>query len=207
MIDHTTFSALRLNRIFPPDHLESYRYYIEVDPEGNFDIEYLGGQWHEELIDGVQFFFPESDGTELGVVALWGSGCVIAAAVRDRPESNSASIVPSWAANANRVLEMLNLPLRMGSEEAAVRELAVGKVRSFGFPEEWYSLYPAVAQGALRSLSFACGAPDLYHMNAVVHSTEGLLALEVRQPDLVRSNDREAAYDACFAGLYDEGPR
>src|SRR5436305_8536812 len=112
MVDYTTFSGLRLDRLFPREFLESYRYYVPVDPEGDFDIEYLGGQWHEELIDGVQFFFPESDGNKLGVVEVWGSGCVISAAVRDRPESNSASLIPGWTANVNRVLEVLDLPIR-----------------------------------------------------------------------------------------------
>jgi hypothetical protein len=92
MIDHATFSALRLSRIFAAEHLESYPFYIEVDPEGDFDIEYLGGQWHEELIDGVQFFFPASDGNKLGVVEVWGSGCVMSAAVRGRPEANSRTL-------------------------------------------------------------------------------------------------------------------
>ena len=66
--------------------MESYPFYIEVDPEGDFDIEYLGGQWHEELIDCVQFFLPASDGNKLGVVEVWGSGCAISA-VRGRPEA------------------------------------------------------------------------------------------------------------------------
>jgi hypothetical protein len=206
MIDHATFSALRLSRVFPAEHLESYRFYIEVDPEGDFDLEYMGGQWHEELIDGVQFFFPKRDGKTLGAAELWGSGCVIAAAVRDRPEAHSASLIPSWTANANRVLEALEVPIRMGSDEAAVRALAAGKVLDTGFPDEWYSRCPDVAKGTLRSLLFACRAPGIYHVKAVVHSTEGLLSLAVHRPDLVRSNDHDGAYDACFAGLYDEGP-
>jgi hypothetical protein len=206
MIDHATFSALRLRRIFPREHPEGYRYYIEIDPDGNFDTEYMGGQWHEELIDGVQFFYPQRDGNKLGIVELWGSGCVIAAAVRDRPAAISASLIPSWMANVNRVLEALDLPIRMGSDEAAVRALAAGKVRSSGFPDEWYSLYPAVAKDTLRSLAFACRAPDIYHLNAVVHCTEGLLKLQIYQPDLIRSNDHEGGYDDFFAGLYDEGP-
>jgi hypothetical protein len=206
MIEHAAFSALRLSRVFPPEYLASYPFYVEVDPEGDFDVEYLGGQWHEELIDGVQFFFPASDGTRLGVVELWAGGCAAAAAVRDRPGSHSASLIPSWTANANRALEVLSLPIRMGSPEAAVRALAVGVVRSAGFPDEWYRMCAAVAKGTLRSLWFACRAPDLYHLKAVVHSAEGLLRLEVRRPDVVRSNDPGGVYDACFAGLYDEGP-
>src|ERR1700682_3393268 len=101
MIDHATFSALRLSRICAAEHLGSYPFYIEVDPEGDFDIEYLGGQWHEERIDGVQFFFPAGDGNKLGVVEVWGSGCVMSAAVRGRPEANSASLIPGWPATVN----------------------------------------------------------------------------------------------------------
>jgi len=81
-----------VRRIFAAEHLGSYPFYIEVDPEGDFDIEYLGGQWHEELIDGVQFFFPASDGNKLGVVEVWGSGCVMSAAVRGRSEANSRTL-------------------------------------------------------------------------------------------------------------------
>jgi hypothetical protein len=56
------------------------------------DVEYLGGQWHEELIDGVQFFFPASDGNKLGVVEVRGSGCVMSTAVRGRLEVNSRTL-------------------------------------------------------------------------------------------------------------------
>jgi hypothetical protein len=122
-------------------------------------------------------------------VELWGSGCVAAAAVRDAPEANSASLIRNWAANASRALAVPDLPIRMGSPGAAVRALAAGVVQSFGFPDGWYSVCPAVAKGALRWLSFACRAPDLYHLKAAVHSAEGLLGLEVRRPDVVRSND------------------
>jgi len=107
MIDHATFSALRLSRIFAADHLASYPFYIGVDPEGDFDIEYLGREWHEGLIDGVQFFFPASDGNKPGVVEVWGNGCVMSAAVRGRPEANSVSLIPGWTAKANCVLEAL----------------------------------------------------------------------------------------------------
>jgi hypothetical protein len=104
--------------------LEIVSIYIEVDPEGDCDIEYLGWQWHEELIAGVQFLFPASDGNKLGVVEVWGSGCAMSAVVRGRPDAKSASLIPGWTANVNRVLEALDLPIRMGSDEAAVRGLA-----------------------------------------------------------------------------------
>jgi hypothetical protein len=43
-------------------------------------------------------------------------------------------------------------------------------------------------------------------MQAVVHTAEGLLKLEIRRPDVLRANDSEGAYDACNEGMYDEGP-
>jgi hypothetical protein len=206
MVNYEAFSALRLSRIFPADVLESHRFYIEVDPEGDFDTEYLGGQWHEETIDGVQFFFPAADGHKLGVVELWASPYFQGGPTEEKPKPEEGIFVPSWKANADGVLEALALPFRMGASEATVRALAAGDVRRFGFPDEWYGMYPKVAKGTLHSLTFASRVPDAYHMQAVVHTAEGLLKLEIRRPDVVRANDSEGAYDACSEGMYDEGP-
>jgi hypothetical protein len=156
MIDYDRFSALRLGSIFPADYLASFPYYIAVDPGGDFDEEYQGGQWHEELIDGVQFFYPARAGEKLGIVELWGAGCVLAAAVRDRPDPLPPLLVPGWAANADRVLGALELPLRMGSDEGAVRSLAAGRVHASAYPDEWYDLHKDLARGTLTSLSVAC---------------------------------------------------
>jgi hypothetical protein len=206
MLDHQTFSALRLSHVFPSAWLADYPYYVELDPRGSFDTEYLGGQWHAELVDGVQFFYPAGDGAKLGVVELCASGCVATAAARDRPGEEPAALMASWAANANRVLETLQLPLRMGSPESAVRALAAGSVRRADFPDAWYQMFPAAGAGTVCLLTFACRMPDLYHLKATVHASEGLLRLEIRQPDLVRSNHRQGMYDIVTAGQYDEGP-
>jgi hypothetical protein len=206
MIDYEAFAALRLGRIFPADHLESYRYYIAVNPKGGFDLEYQGGQWHDELIDGVQFFYPVRAGDKLGIVELWGAGCVVAAAVRDRPDPLPTLFVPSWTANVNRVLEALELPIRMGSDRVAVESLAAGQVRASAYPDQWYDLYKGLARGTVTSLSFASRAPGVYHVQAVVHASEGLLSFAVRRPDLIRANEEEkGGYDRWFAPLFDEG--
>ena len=102
-------SALRLSRIFAAEHLESYPFYIEVDPEGDFDIEYLGGQWHEELIDGVQFFFPASDGNKLDVVEVWGQR-VCDVRCRARPAGSEFANSES----ATRPLRLLRVIRRCG---------------------------------------------------------------------------------------------
>lgn len=205
MLVYDAFSALTLARVFPADHLGDYPYYVAVDPAGDFDTEYLGGQWHEELIDGVQFFFPAADGTKLGVVELWAAGCAVAAAVRDKMTSRTTALVPAWAANVDRVLAALDLPVRMGSPEADVRALAAAAVRTAEYPAEWYRHADGVEPGTIRSLTFACKAPDVYHVGAVMHATAGLLSFKIMRPDLVRANDHEKAYDACFAPLHDEG--
>jgi hypothetical protein len=205
MIDYDRFGALRLARIFPADYLESCVYYTAFKPNGDFDTSYQGGQWHEELIDGVQFFYPARVGGELGIIELWGAGCVMAAAVTDRPDPLPALFVPSWTANTNRVLGALELPIRIGSDEAAVRSLAAGQVHAAAFPEEWYKARMDVARGTVTSLSFACRAPRDYHVQAVVHATEGLLSFAIRRPDLIRANEFEkGAYDECFGWLFGE---
>jgi hypothetical protein len=187
--------------------LEAYPSYIGVDAAGGFDTEYLGGQWHEESIDGVRFFFPARDGTRLGVVELWGSACVDPRAVRERPAAYAADLGPAWAANADRVLEVLGVPVRMGAAEGDIRALAAGRVLSAKFPDAWYELAKGpVAKGSLRTFYFAHRAPDLYHMQTVVHCDEGMVKLAIFRPDVVRANDSEGSYDVCTRGMYDEGP-
>jgi hypothetical protein len=206
MVDYTTFSELRLSRIFPRDFLEAYPLYIGIEATGGFDTEYLGGQWHEESIDGVQFFFPARDGAKLGVVELWGSACVVPRAVRDRPAASTADLVPAWAANADRVLEVLQMSVRMGAAEGDVRALAAGRVLTSRFPDAWYELAKGlVARGSLSTLYFAHRAPDLYHVQAVVHCDVGVVKLAIFRPDVVRANDSEGGYEACTRGLYDGG--
>jgi hypothetical protein len=107
--------------------------------------------------------------------------------------------VPTWAANADRVLKALALPVRMGSDERAVRALAAGRVLSFDYPVK------GLKKGSVHSLKFACRAPDVYHLSAVVHAAKGLLRLEIRCPDLVRRNDSDGGYDSFSSGLHDEG--
>jgi hypothetical protein len=109
-------------------------------------------------------------------------------------------------ANANRVLEALELPIRMGCDEAAVRSLAAGQVNAAPYPDEWYNHQKDVAKGTVTSLSFACRAPSVYHIQSVVHASEGLLSFAVRRPDLIRANEfEEGTYDECFGWLFDEG--
>jgi hypothetical protein len=205
MVDYDRFAALRLSRIFPAEYLESCPYYLAVEPDGDFDTEYQGGQWHEELIDGIQFFYPARAGEKLGIIELWGAGCVMAAAVRDRPDPLPPLFLPSWTANVNRVLEALEVPIRIGADEAAVRSLAAGRVHASAYPDEWYDQRKDVARGTLTSLSFACREPSVYHMQAVVHATEGLLSFAARRPDLIRANESEkGGYDECFGWLFDE---
>ena len=204
MLDHNRFAALRMSNIFPGDCLEANRYYIEVDRNGGFDEEYMGGMWHEELIDGVQLFFPKRAGDKLGIIELWGAGCVQGAAAQCRPDPLPSLLVPEWTVNADTVLTVLDLPIRMGSDEAAVQSLASGRVSRFGYPDAWYDRIPELGRGTVASLTFAHLQPDLYHMRAVVHATAGLLSFAVRRPDLIRINEFEkGTYDSCVGGLFD----
>src|SRR4051812_27387325 len=79
MLCPNDFSALRLSRVFPSAHLEGYPRYtaVSADPEQESHcIEYLGGSWAVERIDGVTFWYPASDGGSLAIVELWASHLV-----------------------------------------------------------------------------------------------------------------------------------
>jgi hypothetical protein len=202
LLDHAAFSAIRLSRLFTRAFLEEYPWYSEVG--NSFDEEYLGGQWDDEVIDGVKLLFPKAGRGRLGIVEVWGCPHLLGAPVRDR-SGPGEWLVAGWSANANCVLEAVGCSVRLGAPEAAVVALACGRVVRSDYPAQWYQAVGLTADGSVRALSFACRAPDLYHLSAVVHAREGLLKLEIRQPDLVRVNDDAGAYDACFGWLFDEG--
>jgi hypothetical protein len=206
MLSHLAFSAVRLSTIFAPAHLDGCPWYAAIDPKkSGFDTEYMGGQWHEEVIDGVLFWYPACDGSKLGVAEVWAGGCVMQSAVRDKPTPGGPIIMPSWQANADAVLAALELPVRIGAGEDAVVQLACGDVVRHEYPAEWYRAYPGIQSGSVASLSFACRAPDVYHMQAAVHAEAGLLKLSIYRPDVIRANEHEPGYDECFAALFDEG--
>jgi hypothetical protein len=212
MVDYTTFSALR--HLFPREVLESARWYSEVSPDGsNFDMEYLGGLWDTEMIDGVTLWFPKSDGNKVAIVDVSAGRYVDSIPEEGKPAPDRGPD-PAHVANVNRALEALGLP-RMGDSEAAVRSLAAGRV--------WSHLKPdAVAPGtvtiphgdprlrgtARSTLFFATRAPDVYHVAATVHVAQGLLRLEIRRPDLVQRNflEDDFTYDMGLRMQYEGWP-
>src|SRR5258708_4999969 len=124
MLAYTPFSALRLAAIFSTSELDDYPWYSAVKPErSGFDTEFMGGQWHEEIIDGVHFWYPKRAGGKLAIVQVWAAACVALAGARDKP-AEGAVIVPSWRANIDRVLTALELPIRVGAKEDDVIALA-----------------------------------------------------------------------------------
>jgi hypothetical protein len=187
MVDYTSFSALRLRHLFPREVLESSRWYSEVSPDkSNFDMEYLGGLWSTEEIDGVTLWFPETDGSKVAIVEVSAGQYVSSIAEEGKPAPDMGPN-PAWVTNANRVLDALKLPL-MGDSEAAVLSLAAGRVWSHRIPD---AVAPGTVtlphgdprlQGARSSLFFATEGSDDYHLEATVHVTKGLLRLEIRHP-------------------------
>jgi hypothetical protein len=206
MVAYEKFSALRLATIFGASHLDGYSWYSPVKPgRSGFDTEFMGGQWHEEVIDGVMFWYPQRAGDKLAIAQLWAAACVQENGARDKPDP-SAIVMPSWRANADHALAALDVPIRIGAKEEAVVSLASGGVLRHEFPDEWYRAYPAVKNGSLASMSFAMRTPDIYHVQAIVHADEGLLKISIYRPDVVRANEfEEGTYDMCFAEMYDEG--
>ena len=186
MVDYDSFSALRMRNICAPSFLAGYPSYLEVTSDGAFEIEYKGGLWEDELIDGVRFWFPENDHGKLAIVELWGSP-LVGPSVRDRANPASGTFVPAWKANADRVLDALKLPVRIGDKETAVEALAAGAARRSSDPG-----------GTIFFMSFAIHAPDAYEVEAVIHVSDGLLKIEISRPDLVCEN--QLAYDGDDGG-------
>jgi hypothetical protein len=214
MLDYATFSALRLRHVFPSEVLESSRFCSAVDPEKpSFDIEYIGGLWDTEMIDGVTLWFPKRDGSKVAVVELSAGKYVGSIAEKEKPAPDMGPD-PSWVSNADRVLEALELP-RMGASEAAVRALDSGRAWSHPIPD---SVAPGILEiphadprlkRARSSLFFATAGPDVYHVAATVHAAEGLLNLEIRRPDLIRRNELQSdfTYEMLLGLQYDGWPR
>jgi hypothetical protein len=71
----------------------------------------------------------------------------------------------------------LHLPVQFGDGDAAVRAIGAGAIHIADYPD-----------GTMHLMSFDIRTPDLYHLQAVVHVTGGLLKLEIRRPDLVEAN-------------------
>jgi hypothetical protein len=138
LIDYGAFAALRLGTIFTAPLLATYPWYAPVGRDSGFDLEYMGGMWDVELIDGVQFWFPEADPDKLGIVELCASGLVQTIAVRDDANPAGGTLVAGWAANANHVLDMLPFTgrgaarVRAGDRSGLPRPLS-GRQRSSGF--------------------------------------------------------------------------
>lgn len=186
MLDYQAFSALRLDRVFPQSFLQEYPRYFSHDPDGSYFIEYLGDSWDVENIDGVEFWYPASDGKNLGVVQLWASHLVaLDRRYRDAPDSNTTSLVSAWKANADRVLEALDLPWRMGIAPDAVQSASGAEVQDTLFPGTvWASPYAADFRDSFKTIWVLVGAPGLYHVAATFHEKDGLVHLEIRRADI-----------------------
>lgn len=86
MVDYKTFSGMRLRHLFPRDTLESSPWYLDVRPEGyGFDIEYLGGLWAHEKIEGATLWFPRTDGSLVGFIEAAGGPNVDGITVEGQP--------------------------------------------------------------------------------------------------------------------------
>lgn len=196
MLGYDRFSALRLRYILPPAVINAARFYTAAPDEGPdyFDLEYMGGSWFDEAIDGATLLLPSECPSLVGIIQISGGPYVNTTVVRGQPFTGPF-LESNWAGNANQALEALDLALRVGAPEGALQELAAGTVRRFEFPDR-----------ARQFVSFALRAPDLYHIHGVVHRQEGLLYLEIRRPDLIRVNEYEKGdYDQFLTDVFDEG--
>jgi hypothetical protein len=194
MLDHAAFSQLRMRHLFPTPPVSSFSLYDESGSERRtFYLEYQGGTWDTEEVNGVKLYFPAADGTRVGIVEVASGPYVDATGVEGFPRPFAGPFLdPVWTANANVALAALDLPVRIGSSEADVRALATGQVQSM-----------TCSDGVRTFLRFAWRVPDLYYVNPLVHAADGLLKLEIFRPDLVKANDHDGGF-RYFKQMYRE---
>jgi len=121
MIDHATFSALRLSRIFAAEHLKSYRSTSKSIRRATSTSSTWAGNG-TRAYRRRPVLLPAGDGNNLGVVEVWGSGTSPAANARTAASSDPVRIGSSSASSTR-----FTLAVQPGIKDA---EFASGRPRT-----------------------------------------------------------------------------
>ena len=161
MIDVARFRSFQAAKLFAGEPTLDLR-------TGNFDMEYQGGSWDFDQLEGVEALYGQKVPDRLGVLSL------VASSDANATRATGPFVRPDWARRGNRAAVAVGLPPLLGQPESELLK---------AFP----SLEPGDTwdDGVRR---FVTGDAGEFHVEAIVHSKEGLLRLELRHLPTVKSN-------------------
>ena len=137
---------------------------------GNFDMEYQGGSWDFDQLEGVEALYGQKMPDRLGVLSL------VASPKADATAATAPFVRPDWAERANRAADAIGLPPLLGRPESELLQT---------FPS--LTVGTAWEDGARH---FVSGNVGEFHVQGIVHDKEGLLRLELRHLPTIASNRR-----------------
>ena len=161
MIDVTRFQTFQAAEVFDGEP--------SLDPRtGDFDMEYQGGSWDFDQLEGVEALYGQKVPDRLGVLSL------VASPDADATGATAPFVRPDWAEHANRAATAIGLPPLLGRPESELMRAFPGLNAGNAWDD-----------GARHVVSGDFGE---FHVQGIVHSTEGLLRLELRHLPTVASN-------------------
>jgi hypothetical protein len=135
---------------------------------GDFEMEYQGGSWDFDQLEGVEALYGQKMPDRLGILFL------VASPGADATAATAPFVRPDWAERANRAATAIGLPPLLGRPESdllqAFPALTAGKVWDDG------------------ARHFVNGDVGEFHVQGIVHDKEGLLRLELRHQPTIASN-------------------
>jgi hypothetical protein len=178
MLDYVSFSAIRSANLCSVEALPANSTpLVERSYQRSYDTEWYGGQWDEEQLKGVILHYPEVGNGDLAVAEAWAGPNAQA----PRAFVRGTYVDPIWAANANQLLGVLGLPVKIGSPEAEIRSLTAEPVN-------------AVTNSDKQILNMKIVAPDLYYVQAILSEADGLLTLALYRVDLMKKSCSKSAW-------------
>ena len=183
MLDYASFSAIRLANLFPPNTLPAHL--AASSSNRSYDVEWYGGQWNDEEFEGAFLHYPKVGNGDLAAAEAWaGPNAQAPRALANVPHADSI-----WTANANRLLNALGLPVKIGSPQAEIRALTAERIN-------------ALTHADILLLNMRVVEPDSYYMTATLTAADGLLTLAVYRADLMKKGCSKSAWK-MFVGPWE----
>ena len=161
MIDAARFKTFQAAKLFDGEPSLDRR-------TGDFDMEYQGGSWDFDQLEGVEALYGQKVPDRLGVLSL------VASPDANATRATAPFVRRDWAERANRAAGAIGLPPLLGRPES-----------------ELLQAFPALTAGEMwddGARRFVSGEVGEFYVEGIVHSKEGVLRLELRHLPTIASN-------------------